>query len=273
MNDEFLDIFNKIVSEWKKQLNNDKDKDMFRWKVLHSYRVALLSLEIAKNIKYDYLIDGMESYLEYDKNNNKYIFNAKGIYLATIIGLFHDIGRFPQIVIYHTETDSKSIDHGTLGYIELKTNDLLDNTSLTKQDINIVYESIKNHNKYKVDNLLTNDVKEFCNIVRDADKIDIIKGFSEGSINLIENKNVNLSDEVVDDLINNEMIKFKHVKNENDHIAVMFSYYFDIATTSAKDLIDKDNIFIKLYDRLENKEIFKVLKKTKIMKRGNINVR
>lgn len=58
--------------------------------------------------------------------NKKYAkllgFNEEDIYLAEIIGLLHDFGRFEQLRKYHSYNDATTIDHADYSIEQLFTN-------------------------------------------------------------------------------------------------------------------------------------------------------
>ena len=60
--------------------------------------------------------------------------------LAAYCGLLHDIGRFEQLKRYNTFVDSKSIDHGLLGYEILKEDNYI-NKYIDNKNKNIVLKS------------------------------------------------------------------------------------------------------------------------------------
>ena len=97
MKNDAIKIFEQYISKF--DLNNEK----IRWKYLHSYRVASLMEWLAKKLKLS-------------KND---------VIVAYILGLFHDIGRFPQLDKFDSYNDL-NIDHGDLGYKILKEEGLLD---------------------------------------------------------------------------------------------------------------------------------------------------
>ena len=47
----------------------------------------------------------------------------------------------------------------------------------------IIYKAIKNHNKYKIEEGLSEKEKLYSKIIRDADKIDIINIFTTRELN------------------------------------------------------------------------------------------
>ena len=116
MNKDPIKKFEQYISKF--ELNNEK----VRWKYLHSYRVAFLMEELARKLKLS-------------KND---------VIVAYILGLFHDIGRFPQLDKFDSYNDL-NIDHGDLGYKILKEEGLLD-TVLEKKILDSVALGVKYHN-------------------------------------------------------------------------------------------------------------------------------
>ena len=132
--------------------NYDSTDFHIKRKIDHSLRVMDISKSIAESLN----------------------LSEEEIDLAVLIGLLHDIGRFEQRRIYNTFIDEKSIDHGDLGIEILKKNNYIRNYIKEDTYDEIIYLAIKNHNKYAVEEGIDDSARIFCNIIRDADKIDII---------------------------------------------------------------------------------------------------
>lgn len=108
-------------------------------------------------------------------------FNAYNTDLAELIGLFHDIGRFEQWRVYQSFSDDKTIDHADLGVKIIKDNGIL----TEHPDYDLICLAIYNHNKFKIDTKITDDRElTFCKLIRDADKLDIIREFVTGDLKL-----------------------------------------------------------------------------------------
>ena len=73
--------------------------------------------------------------------------------LATLIGLLHDIARFEQMKRYGTYKDKISIDHGDFAIEILEKDNFIRKFIETDKYDNIIKIAIKNHNKYKIENL------------------------------------------------------------------------------------------------------------------------
>ena len=132
-----------------------------RLKVEHTYRVAALTDEITSDIASSFKMD------EHDRD------------LAWAIGMLHDIGRFEQVKRYQTFWDSESVDHAEFGADLLFGGEFEKDPFLAfdfdASEKNIIEKAIRNHNKYRISEGLTEREILFCNIIRDADKIDILK--------------------------------------------------------------------------------------------------
>lgn len=132
----------------------DSNDEKIKLKIDHTYRVAYLSEKIAKSI-------GMKS---------------KDIDLAWLIGMLHDIGRFEQIRRYGTFEDSKSVSHAKLGTDILFNDKLIDAFGdICINDKEIIHIAILYHSDYTLPKKLSDREMTFCNIIRGADKIDILK--------------------------------------------------------------------------------------------------
>lgn len=162
-----LQAFRSYVEDY----NADDDKILL--KIKHTYRVASISEQIAE-------ATGMG---DYDKD------------LAWLIGMLHDIGRFEQLRRFGTFIDADSIDHahfgvdllfedGLLGeFIEIDAQNAAEigqsegelPQSGLNRDIMVLKRAIWNHNSFRIEDGLSSRELLFTKLLRDADKIDILK--------------------------------------------------------------------------------------------------
>ena len=92
---------------------------------------------------------------------------------ACIAALFHDTGRFPQYKKYGTFIDSDSCNHGTLGARTILRHKLI--ASLPRKQRNTILGAVALHNRTTLPAFISEDLRTCTEIVRDSDKIDIIK--------------------------------------------------------------------------------------------------
>jgi len=97
------------------------------------------------------------------------------IILAEAIALFHDIGRFPQYKEYGTFNDRKSVNHGLLGANTLLKENVLQN--LSEEERALIIQAVKFHNVFEAPHFEDENLTLFVNLIRDADKLDILRVF------------------------------------------------------------------------------------------------
>ena len=132
------------------------DDPKIRLKIDHTYRVAALCERIAAG------------------SDDRKIVDPDLIWLC---GMLHDIGRFEQIRRYNTFVDAASVDHAALGADLLFREGLLERfaSELPEHDRQILECSIRSHSLYRLPEGLTEKEQIYCNILRDADKVDIFR--------------------------------------------------------------------------------------------------
>lgn len=150
-------------------------------KVAHTYRVAALAERIAA-------AEGWP---------------AADIDLAWLCGLLHDIGRFEQIRLWDTFRDADSASHAALGEAVLAGRDpdevpanapaladpapvrhpesplpgsgALRSFADASPDDALILAAVAQHSAFRVADGLDARTAAFCDVVRDADKIDILR--------------------------------------------------------------------------------------------------
>ena len=151
--------------------------------------------------------------------------SKEDIELAKTCGLVHDIARFEQWKRYQTFADIESIDHGDFGVEVLKENDFIRKFNKDEKLDNLILKTVKNHNKYKIEEDLSEREKLFCNIVRDADKIDILYLYTIEEISLNTNDE-DFSDDVYDYFLKKKLIPRSLKKTKADMLAVSLGFVF-----------------------------------------------
>ncbi len=134
-----------------------------RLKIAHTYRVAAIGEQIAGSLG----LSGADADL------------------AWLAGMLHDVGRFEQLRRFGTFSDADSMDHAQFA-IKL----LFEEGSLWEylparcdggyeRELEILRSAIGNHNTYQIEEGLDERTEMFCNILRDADKVDIFRVICE----------------------------------------------------------------------------------------------
>ena len=223
----------------------DIKNERIKYKKSHSYRVMQEAEQIAKSLN----------------------LSEEEIQIAMLIGLLHDIGRFEQIKRYNTFKDYLSVDHGDLG-VEILTKDnyIRNYIKETKYD-SIILKAIKNHNKFKIEEGLSEKELVFAKIIRDADKLDI---FYEGvmqfwntdeKIKEIEESEPSL--EILEKFKNKQLINNKEEKTPVDRLLKFFSFIFDINFKYSIQKIQNEDYVNKVLSKFsfKNKEIKEMIRR------------
>lgn len=218
MKKEDLDFFQKWFFEYVNQFSSPDSfiKENIELKIEHTGRVQKNILALAKSEK----------------------ISKEECMLAEAIALFHDLGRFEQFMKYKTFKDSESENHAFLGVKILNREKVL--SRLSAREESLVLKAVEYHNMMEIPKDIEKQSKLyfFCRLIRDADKIDILRLASEEYSD--EDKNLNpalelylpdakgYSEPIVSEILNNRMAKIADMKNRNDVKLLRLSWVFDI---------------------------------------------
>lgn len=225
----------KVFHSYTDNYNSSDEK--IRLKIVHTYHVADISEQIAKSLHLSFA----------DVN------------LAWLIGILHDIGRFEQLRKYGTFEDAASVNHAQSGV------DILFNQSLIRTFIqdNSEDELIKNailvHNMYKIPEGYDNRTLQFIHLLRDADKIDILRVCSETPVEDIYDVSTDsvihsdVSPAVMESFMENHAVEHKLKQTPPDHIAGHASLVFELVYPESIRIVkEQGNLKKLLHFKTEN---------------------
>ena len=238
----------KAESEFNNYVKNyDMDNVNINRKFFHSHRVKQIAEEIAKSLN----------------------LSEEEIKLAKLIGLLHDIARFEQYTRYQTFSDLKSIDHGDFGVEILKQNNFIRKFIETDEYDNIIFNAIKNHNKFKIEDGLTEKELLYSKSVRDADKLDIyfeiLTMFYQTPEDLEAVENGIITDEHMKQILKNEDIERKINQNKMDDFLLLLCFVFNYNFKYSFEIMYKEDYINRLLNRFDfknqdTKEKIKIIK-------------
>lgn len=231
--------FSYAINNFDKYVDNfDLSNDKISLKKYHTYKVVEISEMLAKKLK----------------------LSDEEIYLAKLIGLLHDIGRFEQVKKYNTFKDIK-MDHADYGVKILFEDNLIRNFITDNKYDQIIYNAVKYHNKISLPNDLDEKTSLFCKIIRDADKIDILRVRTVEYENLFLDK---VSPKVLEEFNNQTSVNYKNVNNKSDALIVIFAFFYDINFKESFEILKETNIFENFINSIrvseENNELFQKVK-------------
>ena len=217
--------------------NYDPSDEKIKLKIDHTYRVAGLCQRIAESL-------GL---------------SEPDVDIAWLLGMLHDIGRFEQIRRFGTFNDVQSVDHAEFGadllfkeglirkfaegYYEecelaepenQEDEQIIKNNEHHNKDTGLLEMAIRQHNKYRVKEDLTERQRMFCDILRDADKVDIFKVNADIPMEIIydvtteELKNGVITKEVLESFYKKETVLKSVIRSAVDHIVGHISLLFEL---------------------------------------------
>lgn len=217
--------------------NYDPSDEKIKLKIDHTYRVAGLCQRIAESL-------GL---------------SEPDVDIAWLLGMLHDIGRFEQIRRFGTFNDVQSVDHAEFGadllfkeglirkfaegyYEECELAEpenqeyeqIIKNNEHHNKDTGLLEMAIRQHNKYRVKEDLTERQRMFCDILRDADKVDIFKVNADIPMEIIydvtteELKNGVITKEVLESFYKKETVLKSVRRSAVDHIVGHISLLFEL---------------------------------------------
>ncbi|MEM3202485.1 MAG: HD domain-containing protein [Candidatus Micrarchaeaceae archaeon] len=185
--------------------------------------------------------------------------NEREMLLANAIAILHDVGRFEQLhrsaLSGKPSFSDKLIDHARLGAeIVQESNALKDFTELEKS---IAYKAISNHSMYKLPEGLSQKEEMFCKLIRDADKLDILKvdieNYEKQKGNpLLYKDTAGISDEAFASFM---MHKSLSKAATGDEVTLLrLAFIFDLNFKKSFDVLIKNRYIEKLADRIQDEK-------------------
>jgi len=174
-------------------------------------------------------------------------------FLAEIIAILHDTGRFEQFARYHTYSDTKSENHALLGVNIINNVGVLD--GLDPMDSALIGAVVSYHNCAVVPE--TEDMRFlfFLKLLRDADKIDILRVVTDHYQGLNTNDAIEIglpdtpgvSQAIVQCLIHGKIARVEDMKTLNDFKLLQAGWIFDINFPRTFEIIKNRKYLDKIY--------------------------
>jgi HD superfamily phosphohydrolase YqeK len=237
-----LIFFREWFDEYTKTFisSNEEDRKNIKLKIEHSLRVAENIVKIAGSLS----------------------LNANEVLLAETVGLFHDLGRFPQYALYKTFQDRKSVNHGLFGTKVLLKENVLDRLPDFEKDL--IIKSVKFHGTYTIPNIFGEKTRFFLKLIRDADKVDIYRVFIEYYESPEEDRasatafgvpnSPEYSKAMLSCIMQKKIASYSFIKTENDFRIMQLSWLYDIHFDESVRLIRQRNYINKITNKLPQTE-------------------
>lgn len=226
----------KAKTAFKEYISNyDINEPKIHIKIIHMYHVAENARKIAKSLN-----------LSEEEQD-----------LAELIGLLHDIGRFEQVRLYHTYSDKVSIDHGQKGVEVLFGDKLIRNFVQEDTKDAIIYKAINNHNKFEIEKGLSEQEMLYCQIVRDADNIDIFRAILEGKrieefghLGCEDISKEVLSPEFFEEFKKEKLLMYTKAKSDMDIMVAIIAHIYALNFKESLKIIKENDYIAQFIKRL-----------------------
>ncbi len=186
--------------------------------------------------------------------------------IAEVIALLHDVGRFEQFKKYRTYHDPRSTNHCLLGLDVIKTTGILD--EVNNDEKQFIELAIELHGTKELPTDLDGENRLFCQLIRDADKIDIYYVVTEGYKAYEKNpENFKLEMELpyegdyslrmVEDILSGRRIAYENLSTWNDMKLLQLGWVYDVNFTATLERIKQRRFLEKILTFLPNDENIK----------------
>jgi len=178
--------------------------------------------------------------------------------LACMAGIFHDVGRFKQLLEYNTFNDAKSVDHAELALQEIEQQGFL--ADLDEEQQVPVLEAIRYHNKRELPRGLSENVLRYAQLLRDADKLDILKVISDY-----------YSNSRATPILGGNLVSKENVANQMDIKIMQLSWVFDVNYKYSFQLLMEKRFLEKIYASLpKNDTVIQIYRRVKVFAENKI---
>ncbi len=154
--------------------------------------------------------------------------------LAWFSGMLHDIGRFEQVRRYGTFQDGQSVNHAELSADLLFRDGMIREYAADDTEDSLLEKVVRLHNIYILPDTLT--ARELCyaNILRDADKVDILRVNCDTPVSDIYNlpmeefRRASISPRVYEDIMKGENVNRAHSQTAMDYLIGHIAFVFGL---------------------------------------------
>jgi len=195
------------------------------------------------------------------------------VILAETMGLFHDIGRFRQLIEFNTFNDHLSLDHADFSVEILKEMDFFQ--SMDDHSREIIFSAIGLHNKFEIPQNLAPRELLHARILRDADKLDILKVLTDYYTDKNQAPNHTLTWElpvarqvspgVAREVLSGKLVSKHLVKSDVDVKIMQLSWVYDLNYRFSVSMVLKNRFMERIYGSLpKNDTTIEIYRKIKV---------
>lgn len=200
-------------------------------------------------------------------------FTPAGIDLAWLCGLLHDIGRFEQLRRWDTFSDAASTSHAALGVEVLFGNEgdtgVADDDGSAAGTIGIIHRFIDPndeleeviraavgfHSDYRLPEDLNVRTHAICDVVRDADKLDILRVASTDTVETVLNATEDeflasaVSPAIEDAFFEHRTAHYSERVTPVDYLVNLACFAFELVYPASLEIADEQEYLYRALER------------------------
>ena len=200
-------------------------------------------------------------------------FTPAGIDLAWLCGLLHDIGRFEQLRRWDTFSDAASTSHAALGVAVLFGDaddaDAARDGASAGGDAGVIHRfidpndeleeviraAVAFHSDYRLPEGLDVRTRAFCDIVRDADKLDILRVACADTVETVlgatedELLASTVSPAIEDAFFEHRTARYSERVTPVDHLVNLACFAFELTYPASLEIADEQEYIYRALER------------------------
>ncbi|WP_418739703.1 HD domain-containing protein [Enorma sp.] len=200
-------------------------------------------------------------------------FTPAGVDLAWLCGLLHDIGRFEQLQRWNTFSDAASTSHAALGVEVLfgskGDTGVADDDGSAAGTIGIIHRFIDPsdeleeviraavgfHSDYRLPEDLNVRTHAICDVVRDADKLDILRVASTDTVETVLNANEDellasaVSPAIEDAFFEHRTAHYSERVTPVDYLVNLACFAFELVYPASLEIADAQEYIYRALER------------------------
>ncbi|MHB0938171.1 MAG: HD domain-containing protein [Armatimonadota bacterium] len=182
--------------------------------------------------------------------------NEEGCAFAEILGLFHDVGRFPQLENHATFRDGSSFDHAAMSVQVLEEEGV--SQFFSEREWEILSTAIRHHNKYAISEECTGEALFYSRLLRDADKLDALKKAAAGHLFTLLNLDGTgaVSPAVMEAILAGRCARYTDIQTQPDIILAIVALVYDINFPRTFAIVREERYLQRIFERLPQNEEF-----------------
>ncbi|MBN2062538.1 MAG: HD domain-containing protein [Deltaproteobacteria bacterium] len=184
--------------------------------------------------------------------------SSEDLCLAEVSALLHDIGRFEQFERYRTFSDYRSEDHAALGVKVIEGHHVLQD--LEPDMANIILRAVEYHNRAALPEGEDDRALFFMKLLRDADKIDILRVVTDYYQNGGPDRNPSIelglpdidkvTDSVCSVLLRGKTAQMSKLKTLNDFKLLQIGWVYDMNFPRSFQIVRERRYLEKILDTI-----------------------